>query len=368
MSTQYKQKNDIPDLYNILGLTIDVCKNSKCDDIIRKAHKERVMKWHPDKNTDKKNAEEIFQLLNMAYDILKDEKQRNEYNNRLAINKQSSSDFFKLKKTTNDYMESLGEYKDPTDQQKLSFKEQMKALNQKHGFDELQTTIIPPEEAKKKLVNLSKIRAEQDHTYKPEKLFDDDKFDLRKFNAAFDKIHQKDSGAIMPHNGVPSAWNDLGNTTSFSNFDNLDNIYVDDGNRFDISHQNYGGIDFGKPSGKMTRQDLDDLNDADYVDKHDVLGEDYYQDLKKKLIERKSEADNFDKMKYNDYKRNDTAGYGIFDQLGFDFSDKLSLDVDEDSISSKFEKLMAERNKDTELFSKIQNGPNQNKKRISKGR
>ncbi|AGC01906.1 putative J domain-containing protein [Acanthamoeba polyphaga moumouvirus] len=366
MSTQYKQKNDIPDLYNILGLTIEVCKDPKCDDIIRKAHRERIMKWHPDKHTDKKNAEEIFQLLNMAYDILKDEKQRNEYNNRLAINKQSSSDFFKLKKGTTEYMESLGEYKEPSKQQKLAFEQQMKSLDDKHGYDDKETKAIPQDKAKEKLQNLSKIRTEQDVNYKPEKLFDDGKFDLKKFNAAFDKMHQKNNNnSITSYNGVPSAWNDIGGTTNFSNFDSLDNIYVDDDNRFDTSRQLFGNVDFGSPLGKITKDDIINLDDADYVDGHKVLGEDYYRNLKTKLQERKLDADNFDKMKFKDYKKDDTAGYGIFDQLGFDFSDRLCLDVDEESLSSKFDRLMAERQKDIDLFSpKTQS----NKNKSFKGR
>ena len=49
-------------------------------------------------------------------------------------------------------------------------------------------------------------------------------------------------------------------------------------------------------------------------------------------------------MTFDDFKRDDTAGYGIFDQLGFEFNDRLSLDVDEDDIASKYEKLMMEDN------------------------
>jgi hypothetical protein len=68
--------------------------------------------------------------------------------------------------------------------------------------------------------------------------------------------------------------------------------------------------------------------------------------LKQKLNDRKTDATNFETMKYNDFKRDDTAGYGIFDELGYKFNDQLSLDVDEDDIASKFDKLMAERNQE----------------------
>ncbi len=50
-------------------------------------------------------------------------------------------------------------------------------------------------------------------------------------------------------------------------------------------------------------------------------------------------------MKFTDFKRDETAGYGIFDQLGMKYDDRLSLDVDEDDIVKKFEKLLRKDNK-----------------------
>ena len=38
MTTEYKQKNDVIDLYDILGLTGDVCKQENCNEIIHKAY------------------------------------------------------------------------------------------------------------------------------------------------------------------------------------------------------------------------------------------------------------------------------------------------------------------------------------------
>src|SRR3970040_2130639 len=110
MSTEYKQKNDLPDLYNILGLTIDVCKEPNCNELIQKAYGKKAKACHPDKHPGRKDVEEVFELLTSAYDILKDEKQRNEYNHRLSMNKQSSGDFLRLRKGASDFVASLGEY------------------------------------------------------------------------------------------------------------------------------------------------------------------------------------------------------------------------------------------------------------------
>ncbi|AKI80179.1 chaperone protein dnaj [Acanthamoeba polyphaga mimivirus] len=344
MSVEYKQKNDVPDLYKILGLTNDVCKESDCDERIRKAYARKAKKYHPDKYPGKKDIVEIFELITMAYDVLKDEKQRNEYNQRLIVEKQACSDYLKLKKRYNDFADSIGELKEPSNEQKLSFKEQMKAINSKHGYDTSQEAAIPANQAKKKLSSLAKERANQDVNLRPEKLFDEGRFDLGTFNAVFDKYHKKSDSSIMPHNGVPSAWNEPTNSMNFSSFDNLDNIYVDDNSRLDISRQMFGDIDFGSSLPKISKQDISDIGRADYVDGHKVLGDDYYKDLKSKISEREKDSDLFDKMEYGDYKK-DTAGYGVLDQLGCDFSEIYLDKCLPGSLEQQVEKLMAERKK-----------------------
>lgn len=362
MATEYKQKNDLPDLYNILGLTIDVCKDPNCDQLIQKAYVKKAKICHPDKHPGKKEVVEVFELLTSAYDILKDEKQRTAYNHKLALNKQSSGDFFKLKKSAKDHMDSLGEYKEPNKQQELSFKEKMKALDAKHGFDSGKMDAISQLDAKKKLNDLTKTRTEQDRTLMPERLFDDGRFDIKRFNEAFDKTHNRNENSMVQHGGVPSAWNDFGAVTNYSTFDNLDNLYVEDNNRFDTGRQIFGSADFGMPTRKISKDEVQNMKGADYVDGHNVIGEEYYKDMKAKLRERDSEAKNFETMKYGDFKRDDTAGYGIFDQLGFKFDDRLTLDVEDDDISKRYERLMAERQKELLPGNTIQQQPLPNKK------
>lgn len=361
MTTEYKVKNSLPNLYNILGLDIDVCKKENCNELIQKAYVKKAKACHPDKHPGRKDIVEIFELVTGAYDILKDEKQRNEYNNRLRIKEHSSNDFFALRKGTTDYMDSIGEYVPPTDKQKLAFKDQMKMLDDKHGYDETQIDPISKFDAKKKLNNISKERAKQDIELKPEKLFEDGRFDLARFNAAFDQVHNRNDTSMVPHNGIPSAWNDMGSDANYSSFDNLDNLYVEDGNRFDTGKQTFGGVDFGQPMKKMTKEEMSNIKPADYVNGHNTLDENYYRDMKRKLKERKSDAGQFENMKFSDFKRDDMAGYGISEQLGFTIGDKLTMDLDEEDISKKFDKLMAERQK--ELLTGIK--PEPSKKRIN---
>lgn len=73
----------VKDYYKILGIT-DEEKNLRGDDfnkVAKKKFREISLKYHPDRNPNNKEAEEIFKNAAEAYEVLSDPQKRDEYDN-----------------------------------------------------------------------------------------------------------------------------------------------------------------------------------------------------------------------------------------------------------------------------------------------
>lgn len=236
-----------PNLYQILGIKQSVCKEPNCDELIKKAYYKRALVSHPDKNKDNEIAGELFELLTSAYEILKDPETRAAYNQKL---KGTYKDHEGLKKRYDKYAKTLPE---PTDQKFSDF-----------------GPVLPKDtlSTNERLAQIQSIRAEQD-AFVPKKLFQEKAFDPRVFNAYCDKYDSiASSNNQLQQFSHPKAWDS--DSSLFGTF-SLESTDID------------------------LTQDMEELGQADYYSNHNVKDENYYADIKKRLLERQRMTETIEK-------------------------------------------------------------------------
>ncbi len=74
--------------YDTLGIS-----QTSSEDEIKIAYRRLAMKWHPDRNTQNKEAEEKFKEINLSYELLSDRYKRKEYDNKLQAEQQATNSF-----------------------------------------------------------------------------------------------------------------------------------------------------------------------------------------------------------------------------------------------------------------------------------
>jgi len=81
--------------YKILGVSEDADAKE-----IKAKYRKLAMKYHPDRNPDDKNAEEMFKTTSKAYEILGDENKRKEYDEKRKNKGNAGSQRFGEKKSS----------------------------------------------------------------------------------------------------------------------------------------------------------------------------------------------------------------------------------------------------------------------------
>lgn len=364
METKYKSKQNNPDLYEILGLTQAVCSESNCEDLIYKAYKKKAKEYHPDRHPGSKDMADRFERVSRAYNILKNASDRAEYNQKMKLTREATTDYFTLKRQAEDYRDLIGDYVPPSEQQLLDFKNNMRLENAKHGYDTTRVDAIPVKEAESEWQKRLNARLDEDVQLKPQKLFDPEKVDGHAFNAIWEKYHAgKQKTGLVPHSGVPEAFNASGCMGSnFGDFDSnnlVSHLYSEGaGNFCNIDNQSYANVDFGGVIlPELSQEQIKEAGTVDYYTSHNKRDEKYYRDLKAKLQERESESTLFDGMKYDDFKRDDTMGYGIFDKLGYTVTDSLEFDPDSEDLMEKYTRMVAAKEESAKESVKAEKKP-----------
>lgn len=325
MSGDYHVDFEEIDLYKILGLDISVCNDPECDSVIRKAFIKKVQKYHPDKqhgNSDlsSNDVSDMFDLLTNAYEVLKTKSGRDQYNALFKATKYSTAGYNKLAAESKKYFESFPEITDEERKQKqLIFDKKNNEMNT------VESSFLTEEDAKKRYGELMSLRSIDDETLKPDKIFDGSVFDRDKFNAAFDKVHKRETD-LVPRSSVPLAWDSSG--SKFSSFnDSADDFFMP-----------YSKVTHTEPV-KLTKEEVQQLEGINYIETAK------YKDIKQSLKERENETQRISSLKYNDYDRSNDP-YSFTQGLGLTFDDKFDTSTKESNkrIMASYNKLIGNYN------------------------
>ena len=196
------------DLYEIL----DISKENYDKNKLKKNYKKLVLRLHPDKNG---GDSESFEIVNLAYTILKDKILKKMYDKKHK-DYLNSNDFNSLKFKNNQVKYDINM---PTneDEAKIKFKILEKELNKKHKFNFNDTSIISSSDMSKRLHNLNFNRNNFDEINK--NFIKKVNFNKEDFNTEFIKSSKKENiinNEIMAYNSSNSQ---ISNYTNINNFD-----------------------------------------------------------------------------------------------------------------------------------------------------
>lgn len=334
-------------LYDVLNVQHDCDRND-----LKNAYKKLVFEFHPDRPN---GDAEMFELVTHAFNILSNPKSRAEYDHLFKLSKQSESDHFSLKKQAKLYKKAqktdITKSKKGKEEQTNDFKKANVEMDRKRGYlRDTDDKAIGLKDANRMMSDLSLTREQDDIEYSHEKIFDDGRFDISRFNAAFDAMHRGPTD-LIPHSGNPDAYNTIdGFASNFSSVDNYEDIYVDDdkagyGTAFSTIDFDLRNSSRGKGK-KLSKEDINSLQFAEYTKNHNYIDKDYESGIQKRLRERESQTDMYSDRNFKDFDSDPTCGgYGIFHDIGLGSSGKvgnLTWDNDKD-INKQYEKLLKMR-------------------------
>ena len=209
---------DNVDLYAILDIPRDADS-----DIIKKQYRNLAKKYHPDKG----GSNNLFALLTYAYNILSNDSLRLEYNRKFEIQDIEKKNHIKLKDS---FMKSIdGLQHNNVDDAKKEFKKNNKNLDKKHNFnrkninDKISSTDI-----NKVIKELELSREQDDIECIKDPIFNNDNFNLNKFNVLFNENNKKE---IIEYKD-PIAYNNTHNETAIFTPCTYDSIYVENEDNF----------------------------------------------------------------------------------------------------------------------------------------
>ena len=263
------------DLYEILNVNKD--DNIK---IIKKKYKKMVLKVHPDKPTGDKD---IYELVNLSYSVLKNDKLRNIYDSERSKILQNTASFVDLKKYHN--KTKVNSIPTSIDDAKKEYSNLESMYNEKHGFDNENIGPISQSEMMKRLNNLNFNRKD---------FIKNTKSKIKKVNLSnndFNDKFLKDGIIDESFSNEIMAYNDSTNS-SIIGYSGINNFDLYNGNGADTS--NYSSIDSAFTS-KLPGNVSNNYNTHNNVTDKDR------STFKDRMKDYNNATNNIKNMKINDY-------------------------------------------------------------------
>lgn len=288
------------DLYDVLNLTSD-CSEKQIKDEYRKL----VIKYHPDKQT---GDAEMFELITDAYNILIDKKSRGEYDKIYQLTNHSLNkpqDHYSMK------AQSVNFYKSKDINKELTEDEKVKLENEFHNTFETMdkdvisnyNNMITNQDIIEKMKDLEFIREQEEIEATHDVIFDDNNFDISKFNAAFDEMNKRGANNHLikyEHGQDYVPWNMSGEQCGYEIDDsgfgnNLDNDYGQFSAFKPVNNDPY----YSKQ--KLSKETIKKIGSADYTTNYNVIDENYNKVLEQKILEFNQTTKEIQDMTISDF-------------------------------------------------------------------
>jgi curved DNA-binding protein CbpA len=327
-------------LYDVLNLEHDCTKKD-----IKKAYRVLVKEYHPDKFG---GDAEMFELITHAYNVLRSSDTRNEYDKLYKLSQDIENGHNDLKYQSSQYYENLKSdiTAKPKDEKKQSFKKAMMDMDRKHKFNRNDLDDkISSKDTLRRLRDLEQTREHEDIEITHEQIFENGRFSLDKFNAAFDAMH-KGPMELVQHSGNPDPFNVVSSLDgNYSSISNYEDIYAEND---DVIGADYSSVNINdnKKRKRISKEDVNKLNGTDYTLGHNEIDDDFNKMLENKMMERNNESNSLKDIKHGDFIDDPTCGgYGIFHDLGVNPSKNITWENTED-IKNRYNRLLEMRKTD----------------------
>ena len=234
------------DLYEILDISKDNFDLKK----IKKNYKKLILRFHPDKSGEDSQA---FELINLAYTILKDQKTKIIYDSKRKLYLQNST-FIDLKKSKIDNKN----FPSNKDEALKNYKKLEEELNKKHNFNQYDINKLSTSDLSKRLQNINFARHCIDEDFKNNQK--KKKLNNYDFNDQFLKSSKKENLCKE----ITAFNNNLFDITRYNDIHNF-NLYEDSGE----NSSNYSSLDYAFKT-LIPKDVLNNYNDHNLITLEDL--------------------------------------------------------------------------------------------------